>query len=345
VFRRTGTSWEQEAYLKASNTGAGDFFGQSVALSGDTLAVGAFWEDSASQGVGGNQDDNSAEASGAVYVFRRTGTVWEQEAYLKASNTGAGDEFGWSVALAGNTLAVGAYLEDSAAQGEGGDQNDNTATDSGAVYVFRRTGTSWEQEAYLKASNTGVDDWFGWSVALAGDTLAVGAFQEDSVAQGVGGNQADNSARDSGAVYVFRRVGTTWEQDAYIKASNTDAGDHYTGAGDRFGISVALANDTLAVGAMWEDSTAPGVGGDQTDNSVKDSGAVYVFRRTGTSWQQEVYLKASNPGWNDYFGACVALTGDTLAVGAYREDSAARSVGGDQIDDSAGYSGAVYIFH
>jgi hypothetical protein len=338
VFRRTGTAWQQEAYVKASNTGAVDYFGHSVALSGDTLAVGAYYEDSAAQGVGGNQADDSATGSGAVYVFRRTGTAWQQEAYVKASNTGAEDYFGVSVALSGDTLAVGAYFEDSAAQGVGGDQADDSALESGAVYVFRRTGTAWQQEAYVKAFNTGAGDYFGYRVALSGDTLAVGAYFEDSAAQGVGGDQADDSATNSGAVYVFRRTGTAWQQEAYVKASNT-------GAFDYFGISVALAGDTLAVGAYFEDSAAQGVGGDQADDSALTSGAVYVFRRTGTAWLQDAYVKASSTGASDEFGYSVALSGDTLAVGASREDSAAQGVGGDQADDSATNSGAVYVFH
>jgi hypothetical protein len=113
------------------------------------------------------------------------------------------------VTLAGDTLAVGAYGEDSAAQGVGGDQTDNSALGSGAVYVFRRTGTDWQQEAYLKASSTGAfnpvngGDRFGIGVALSGDTLAIGASGEDSASQGVNGNQDDNSAWSSGAVYVF----------------------------------------------------------------------------------------------------------------------------------------------
>jgi cysteine-rich repeat protein len=337
VFRRAGTTWQQEAYLKASNPGAGDNFGYIVALSGDTLAVGAWLEDSAAQGVGGNQADDSAPDSGAVYVFRRTGTSWEQEAYLKASNTGAGDFFGQSVALSDNALAVGAFWEDSAAQGVGGNQADNGAVDSGAVYVFRRTDTGWQQEAYLKASNTGASDLFGIRVALSGDTLAVGAHSEDSAAQGVGGDQVDNGAPDSGAVYVFRRMGTSWQQEAYVKASNT-------GAGDLFGASVALSGETLAVAATLEDSAATGLNGNQADNSAAASGAVYVFRRTGTAWQQEAYVKASNTGAGDYFGYSVELSGDTLAVGASNEDSASQGVGGNQADNGATDSGAIYMF-
>jgi hypothetical protein len=338
VFRRYGTAWQQEAYLKASNSAAADNFGYSVALAGDTLAVGARYEGSGAQGVGGNQHDNTAYGSGAVYVFRRYGMAWQQEAYLKASNSAAYDAFGYSVALSGDTLAVGATEEDSAAQGVGGNQDDNSAEDSGAVYVFRRTGSAWLQEAYLKASNSAAGDRFGFSVALSGDTLAVGAYAEDSPAQGVGGNQNDNDALGSGAVYVFRRTGSPWLQEAYIKASNT-------GVDDFFGYNVALSGDTLAVGAYLEDSAAHGVDGNQDDNGASDSGAVYVFRRSGTAWQQETYLKASNTGAGDRFGYSVALSGDTLAVGTTYEDSAAQGVGGNQDDNSTLESGAVYIFH
>lgn len=270
VFRHTGTRWEQEAYLKASDTGPGDNFGVSVALAGDTLAVGAWFEDSASTGVNGNPTNDVAENSGAVYVFRRVGASWEQEAYVKASNTGAGDEFGHSIALAGDTLAVGARYEDGASTGVDGNPADDIIEDSGAVYVFRRAGTGWEQEAYVKASNTGAHDRFGYSVALAGDMLAVGAYREDGASTGVNGNPADDSALESGAVYVFHRVGTSWGQEAYVKASNT-------GANDYFGTSVALAGDTLAVGAWLEASASTGVSGDQADDSAPESGAVYIF--------------------------------------------------------------------
>jgi trimeric autotransporter adhesin len=349
VFRRSATGWQQEAYLKASNTGADDRFGSSVALNGDTLAVGATGEDSAATGVNGSQTeqaDNSASNSGAVYVFRHSGTQWQQEAYLKASNTGAGDYFGWSVALDldGATIAVGAPWEDSAATGVNGSQTeqaDNSASNSGAVYVFRRSGTQWQQEAYAKASNTGASDLFGYSVALDGGTLAVGATREDSAATGVDGNQTDNSASDSGAVYVFRQSGTLWQQEAYVKASNT-------GGDDYFGWSVALDGDTLAVGALGEASAATGVNGDQANDSAIESGAVYVFRRSGTEWQQEAYVKASNTDGDDYFGGSVALDGGTLAVGAFEEDSATTGVNGsqtEQADNSALASGAVYIFH
>ncbi|MCA3156455.1 MAG: FG-GAP repeat protein, partial [Burkholderiales bacterium] len=158
-------------YVKASNTGSSDVFGYSVALSadGNTLAVGAYGEASNATGVNGDDTDNSASASGAVYVFARTGSTWAQQAYVKASNTGASDQFGRSLALSadGNTLAVGASREDSNATGVNGDDTNNSASGSGAVYVFTRSGASWTQQAYVKASNTGASDFFGYSVALS----------------------------------------------------------------------------------------------------------------------------------------------------------------------------------
>ncbi|MBI2898242.1 MAG: integrin [Deltaproteobacteria bacterium] len=348
VFRRDGGGvWGQEAYVKASNTDAGDGFGLSVALSADgsVLAVGAYGEDSDATGVGGNQASDAAPWAGAAYVFRRGGEAWQQEAYVKASNTDAGDVFGWSVALSadGSVLAVGADQERSAATGVDGDQESDAAESSGAAYLFRRdeNGT-WAQEAYVKASNTDSSDAFGWSVALSADgsALAVGAPAEDSAATGVGGDQADDEDGNSGAAYVFRRVDGAWAQEAYAKASNTDATDFFG--------RVALSADgsVLAVGAMYEDSAATGVGGDEGDNAAAGSGAAYVLRREGGLWAQETYVKASNTDPGDELGVCVALSADgsVLAVGARYEDSDATGVNGDEGSDAAADSSAVYVF-
>ena len=337
VFTRSAGVWTQQAYLKASNTGAADMFGYSVAVTGDTVVVGSVQEDSNATGVGGDQADNTAVQSGAAYVFTRSGTTWTQQAYLKASNTGTGDNFGTSVAAAGDTVVVGAFLEDSNATGVGGDQADNSAAQSGAAYVFTRSGTTWTQQAYLKASNTEAVDLFGISVAVAGNTVVVGAYGEDSNATGVGGTQANNTADAAGAVYVFTRSAGVWTQQTYLKASNT-------GAGDTFGYSVAVAGDTVVVGAYGEDSNATGVGGTQVDNSASGAGAVYVFTRSAGVWTQQAYLKASNTGADDLFGYSVAVAGDTVVVGAYSEVSNATGVGGNQADNSAGFAGATYIF-
>ena len=337
VFVRNGTTWSQEAYLKASNTDSLDNFGRSVAVSGDTVVVGAYHEDSMATGANGDDSDNSTNNSGAAYVFVRNGTTWSQEAYLKASHTNQSDEFGDSVAVSGDTVLVGADFEDSNATGVNGDDTNNGSNNSGAAYVFVRNGASWSQEAYLKASNTGPGDWFGWSVALSGDIAVVGAFGEDSNATGMNGNQGDDSAPEAGAAYVFVRNGTSWSQEAYLKASNTD-GD------DRFGHQVSVSADTVVIGAQKESSVATGVNGNQSDNSAPEAGAAYVFVRNGTSWNQEAYLKASNAGMGDRFGDSVAVSGDTVVAGAVSEGSNATGVNGDQSDNSAADSGAAYVF-
>ena len=337
VFQRGGVKLDQLVYGKASNPAGGDTFGNAVALSGDTLAVGASLEDSAAIGINGDQTNDNAIDSGAVYVFVRSGATWSQQAYLKASNTGGANNFGYSVALSGDTLVVGAVGEASAAVGVNNNQADNTAPRAGAAYVFVRSGTTWTQQAYLKASNTNLGDEFGHAVAVFGDTVAVGAQRESSAATTIDGNQADNTADSSGAVYVFTRTGATWTQQAYVKASNT-------GAGDNFGGAVALSADTLVVGAVNEDGATVGINGNQASNAALDAGAVYVFTRSGTTWTQQSYVKASNTNAGDLFGNAVALSGDTLAVGAFGEASAATGVNGDQTDNTAAAAGAVYVF-
>lgn len=259
VFTRSGTTWSQQAYIKSSNSESADFFGTSVSLNGNTLVVGASGEDSAATGINGNPGDNNASASGAAYVFTRSGSTWTQQAYVKASNTGGGADFGQSISLAGNSMAVGA-------------PNANT------TYVFTRSAGVWTQEALLQGTNTGNGDRFGISVALNGDTLVVGAYMEDSAATGIDGNGLDNTAFNSGALYVFTRAGTTWTQLHYVKASNTDGGASSFDFGDFFGAAVAVNNGTIVSGAYFEDSNATGIGGDQTNNTSADSGAVYVFQ-------------------------------------------------------------------
>jgi len=345
VFIRTGTTWTQQARLTASNADPDDYFGWAVALDTDTLVVGAPQESSKATGVNGDESDNSVLGTGAAYVFVRSGANWTQQAYLKASNTeqtmlpslGLPDRFGASVAIDGETIAIGAPFEASNATDIDGTQDNNSAYNSGAVYVFLRTGTDWDQQAYIKASNTDIDDRFAMAIALSEDTLAVGAPREDSSASTVNGDQADDNANASGAGYVFTRVGATWSQEAYIKSDNS-------GSGDFFGRSIALHGDTLALGAPFEDSTATGINNDGMDNVAGDSGAAYVFVRSGTTWTQEAYVKASNTQQDDYFGQGIAIHGDTLAVGAPLEDSNALSVDGAQFNEDAANSGAAYLF-
>ncbi|MDZ4289653.1 MAG: FG-GAP repeat protein, partial [Prosthecobacter sp.] len=237
-----------------------------------------------------------------------------QQAYVKASNPDLSDLFGNAVAISGDTMVVGAYVEDSNATGINGDQENDNAFDSGAAYVYVRSGGVWTQQAYLKASNTAVIDGFGTSVAISGDIIVVGSPEEDSDARGINGDQTNNNFGASGAVYVFVRNGGVWTQEAYLKASNADSAD-------RFGIAVAMSGNTLIVGAMGEDSNATGVNGNQANNSLSGAGAAYVFVRNGSTWTQQAYLKASNPGALDEYGRSVAISGDNIVVGTALEDS------------------------
>lgn len=368
--REVSSGWAQLAYLKASNADAQDTFGRAVAIDGDTLVVGAPLESSAAQAIDGDELDNSAPGAGAAYVFVRDGSgAWTQQAYLKASDAMAGDQFGTGVAIHDDTIAVSGrrmflgvvYLFRRDARGSWSQEaavspadaawdigfGDQLAVDgdtlavgakdhrdyqsAGAVYVYRRdTDARWTQEAMLTASNAERNDTFGGSLALNGNTLAVGAMQEASAATGINGDETDNSTPFSGAAYVFTRSASgVWLQQAYIKASNTESGDD-------FGYALDLSGDWLAVGAENEGSAASGVQGDQTDNSLPGSGAAYLYARDPSGiWSQQLYVKAAQPISNVRFGRGIAFIDRGVAIAVPFEG------GGDATTQ---YSGAVHVF-
>jgi len=195
-------------------------------------------------------------------------------------NAEAGDSLGCSIAISddGNTMVAGAFDEDSILRGiqpptEG---TNDAASDvsTGAAYVFVRNGSAWTQQAFIKATNTRLNDQFAWALSLSrdGNTLAVGAHLEDSGVSGLNGNQEDASAEDSGAVYVYTRSGTAWAPVSYVKASNTRASAE-------FGISLALNGDgkVLAVGAFKDGGGGTGVNPARTAKPAAESGAAYVY--------------------------------------------------------------------
>lgn len=290
----------------------------------------------------------------AVYVFVRSATneAWQPQARLQASNLRApacnnkaqdycqSSSFGRQLALSadGNTLAVSAPGETSNARGVNGDQANTDSLAAGAVYVFTRTNSAWSQQAYIKSSNTLAlsntwcqptywltrpckGQYFGISITLSanGNLLAVGATGESSKSIGINGDQTDTSAPDAGAAYLYTRSGSTWTHQAYLKASNTETDDGFGGF-----LTLSGDGSTLAVNAIFEDSSATGINGDQRDNSDPVSGAVYVFSQSNGAWHQQAYVKAApkivGPGPNDkavYFGGRAAFShdGNTLAVG------------------------------
>jgi hypothetical protein len=243
-------------------------------------------EASCATGINGDQFSNSCVASGAVYVFTRTAGVWTQQAFVKASNTGAEDRFGGGLALKGDTLIVGAFWEASCATGINGNQSDNGCPNAGAVYIFTRTNDLWSQIAYVKPLYPNLQSFaggFGGNLAFDGTTLAVSAG-DNNCARGFNPPPGSNDCPVSGAVYLFNRTTTSWAQRAYVKASNTEAFDGFG--------AVAVAGNTLIVGAVNEDSCATGINGNQNDNNctrpvdfgdntapppVNGVGAVYVY--------------------------------------------------------------------
>jgi len=271
-FRSGGGTWAQQAKIVASDAAAYDIFGGSVSISGDYIVVGA------------SEEDAGGTSAGAAYVFLRSGTSWSQQDKIVASDAGAGDDFGFSVSIFGDYIAVGARLE--AAGG----------SNAGAAYVFLRSGTSWNQQAKIVASDVEAGDLFGNAISISGDYIVVGAVGE--VAGGTG----------AGAAYVFLRAGTSWSQQAKIVASDAAVGDN-------FGESVSISGDYIVAGANGEDT-----GG-------SSAGAAYVFLRSGTSWNQQAKIVASDAEGGDNFGRDVEISGDYIVAGASSEDTGGSSAG------------------
>ena len=301
VFARNGSTWAQQAFLQVPPAfhSSNDFFGYSVSINanGNTVAVGA------------NNDDGLSTLDtvneGAVYIFGRSGTAWTYVTDIRASNRQAGDLFGRAVSLSddGNTLAVGATGED------------DSAANSGAAYIFTRSGSTWVQQAFIKAPDASLSAGarFGQVVTLSadGNTLAVGAQNKDG---------------NTGAVYIFRRNGTIWSnQGGRLRGSNTAALDQFG-----FAISLSANGNTLAVGAPDKDAA---------------TGAAYVFRFNGTAWVQQQFIRSSDTARGDTLGRAVSLSadGNFLAVGATNEDGSSNGVGGVK-NNSTINSGAVYTF-
>jgi hypothetical protein len=271
------SGWEQQAKLTAGDGAANDEFGWSVAVDGNTAVVGAHY------------DDDKGSDSGSAYVFARSGSAWNLQAKLTANDGAGGDQFGNSVAVDGDTALIGAYHDD-----------DNGA-DAGSAYIFTRSGNTWSQQAKLIAGDGAGGDFFGWSVALVGNTAVIGARLDD-----------DNGF-NSGSAYVFTRNGNTWSQQAKLIAGD--------GAGrDQFGWSVAVDGDTAVIGAR------------QDDDNGSNSGSTYVFTRNGSAWGQQAKLTAADGAANDGFGWSVAIDDDTALIGA-RQDN-----------DNGADSGSAYVF-
>lgn len=324
IYRRTGQTWVQEAALYPPISTANNKFGYSLSLDQNTLIVSAPYEDGTFTSIlNGNSAINTLTSvdSGAVYIFHRTAGTWASQAYIKASNSEPNDFFGWDVSIYGDTAIVGADMEGSGqtfiSQGTVS-SSDNAMTSAGAAYIFKRYGNTWIQNAYLKPNTPDSNDYFGNRVHIHGQTAVVSAIGEASsstgIQNGVGGS-GDNSFPNAGAVYVFKQLAGTWHQEAYIKPP-------VTSIGQKFGSSLSLWGDLLAVGSTDEASSSLNIingGGASADTASTARGSGYVFRRQGVTWSQEAYLKASNGSTNDFYGNSIAVNGDSIVVGASKE--------------------------
>jgi hypothetical protein len=267
VFDFGGDNWTQQARLTASDVASGDHCGTALAISGDTLVLGSAG------------DDELYAATGSAYVFVRSGSSWIQQARLNADDAANSDQFGLSVAIDGDTIAVGAMYDDT-----------TRGSDVGSVYIFVRTLTTWTQQAKLTAGDGQPGDYFGRAVAVAGDSVLVGASSRYS---------------DRGGAYVFVRNAGVWTQQALLLAGDA-------AGGDSFGYAVALDGDTALIGARAADLTG-----------AADAGSAYVFVRSGGIWSQQAKLTASGAAASDRFGTAVALEGDTALIGADLDDAGA----------------------
>jgi hypothetical protein len=332
VFKRDGTTWNEQTELFASDGAEKDYFGMSVSINGDYAIIGA-----------DNDDDNGFQ-SGSAYVFKREGITWTEQAKLLPSDGAYQDRFGYSVSINGDFSIIGAY------------HNDDNGQVSGSAYVFKREGTTWTEQAKLLPSDGEADDWFGSSVSINGDYAIIGAYNNDDNGFGSGSayvfirngtnwteqakllpsdgayhdcfgisvsidgnyaiigayNDKDNGEM-SGSAYVFIRNNTNWTEQAKLLPSD---GAYQ----DWFGLSVSIDGNYAIIGAHTND-----------DNG-ENSGSAYIFKRDDTNWTNLVKLLASDGATEDWFGESVSIDGNYAIIGAHLDD------------DNGQISGSAYVF-
>lgn len=280
IFIRAAEEWIQQAKLIGTDIGNFDQFGSTVGIHENTAIIGA------------HSKDETGPDSGAVYIFVRNGNAWTQQAKLTPRDAVQGDHFGFSVAVYGDTALVGAHLSNAA------------GPDSGAAYLFTRTGATWRQDLKILPNDIGVGDEFGYAVDLVNSSAIVGSPKEN------------RHLEDMGAAYVFVETRDSWVQQAKLIASDAEGGDE-------FGISVALHEDTAIVGA-WKDNHPVHDG----DPALQvDKGSAYAYLRDGVSWVEKNRITATDTNENDRFGESVAIKGAFAIVGAAGSDSAGANSG------------------
>lgn len=332
IFKKESGTWHEHSIIKGSNTTDDDSFGSSVAISGDTIVVGATREQSNATGINGDENNNSLNYAGAVYVFVNIDNKWTQQAYIKASNTKEYNIFGSNVSISGDTIIVGADWESSDARGVNGDQNNTLSADSGAVYVYHRENKTWSQQAYIKSPLNRRCASFGSSLDVSNNTIIIGEYN-------ICGSTPENPPPEVfGNVFIFTRDTGAWSYKMNLQPLNAEKGDN-------FGSSVSISNNSIVVGASFEDSDATGINGDGQNNDLEYSGAAYVFTLVNNTWEQQAYIKATNSEISDGFGGHVFIDNDSLLIGSPNERSEGAGINPVDGNSELYLSGAAYVFH
>ena len=357
VFTRTAGNWTQEAYLKPHVKSALTSFGGAMDFDGDTIVVGQYRDfivsTSIVNGPTVTNPTGTTYSNGAAFVFRKVSGSWVQEAYLKAPNAEEDDQFGTAVAISGDTIAVAALAEDNSTTGvqNGAITTDNaSAASSGAVYVFTRSGSTWSFQSYLKPAVITTSMTCGRTLALNIDTIAVGCDGDASdvggIVNGAAGGAVNSNATQAGAVYVYKRTGVNWAQEAYIKPA-------VSLASMRFGArNISISGDVMGISAIQESSNLTGVhmgtSGGSTNTSQTSSGAAWIFRRTGSNWAQDAFIKAPIATAEDDFGVRVTVNGNDLAIVASGDTTNSTTIQNTSTPSISNKTtlegGAVYIY-
>jgi LPXTG-site transpeptidase (sortase) family protein len=294
VYSYNGKTWVLDSILSAKDASPGDTFGVSVAISGGRILVGATGVDLEDP----NNKGKELKDAGAAYIFTRSGGNWVQQTKLTAADSAEDDSFGSTVAIYQNTAVVAASTK-----------NLPPLVNVGAAYVFRYGGgKDWGQQAKLLPSDPFLGDYFGSSLAVYGNRIAIGAVQTNPIGE-----------NGPGKAYIFRRDGQTWTPEVRLEAQGGRSGD-------TFGNAIALYGNTVVVGAQHADPKLD-------EGRVTSAGAAYVYKRVGTDWEEDGTLTAKDGRVFDQFGRSVGIYNNVIVVGA---DGAtqAGNIG----------SGAVYVF-
>jgi hypothetical protein len=309
VFKRQGEEWKHQMRIAPADTGLQDLFGQSVALDDKHLVVGAPLE-------------SSRQAFGGVaYVYTRSGDAFMQPTQLRAMKSIESGLFGWATAVDGDSVVIG---------GPNYNYTQLSELGPGNAYVFTGAGAQWTQQQELEpAASLENGATFGWAVAIAGNSIAVGAPRA----------RASNVGQAPGDAYVYERaaVGGSWTMLQALRATVPRASDWY-------GYALKISATALVIGSPGDASSSTGFSGDPKLDNAVESGALFMYGRNKDQWLPTAYIKTSNPENPDDFGGAVAMHGDTIVSSGTGEASDASGVDGNQASNALSRSGAAYVF-